>query len=106
MFDLLAVYGTLRQPLKPFKIGTDEVRGNLYSVYDQYPAAILDENSSNSFMVTIHRIPIDYFPKLDAYEGVDSGLYTRRRITTEFGPTWIYEFNDDVSDMERINSWR
>ena len=105
MNELLAVYGTLRVPLAPYQVGYDTILGRMYSVHDAYPALVLDD-SAGPVEVSIHSIPSWVLPRLDQYEGLESGLYSRAKINTHLGPAWIYLYNKDVSQLKRISHWR
>lgn len=105
MTELLAIYGTLKVPLAPYQVSHDTVRGRMYSVHDAYPALVLDE-AAGPVEVSIHRIPYWFLPRLDQYEGLEHGLYNRARINTNLGPAWIYLYNKDVSQLQRISHWR
>lgn len=63
------------------------VRGTLYDLGD-YPALLL--SGSTEVPGVIWRCPVERLPRLDAYEGVDEGLF--RRVGVEVGGVgcWVY----------------
>ena len=53
----------------------------------------------------VWEVPESSLPRLDRYEG-EGSLYIRHEITTEFGPAWVYEYNDTPPVERRIASGR
>ena len=115
----LFVYGTLRRDGKAASVlracehvGTGEVGGVLYSIEGEYPALVLYGNSLVSG--EIWRCPNELLGTIDAYEGVDEGLFRRVgvRVRTESQaglPCWTYVAGPALSrkllPTRRIAHW-
>jgi gamma-glutamylcyclotransferase (GGCT)/AIG2-like uncharacterized protein YtfP len=98
MPDLLFAYGTLGPsgPEDGARRGwvADAVRGRLFDL-GPYPA-LIDADDADAGWVEGHVRPVDRRElegRLDAYEGVDEGLYRRAVATTRAGRrAWVYVF--------------
>ena len=101
---LLCVYGTLRDTLERYQVGTDTVKGELYDA-GNYPAIVNVDRGEDDIEVTVHLIPETLLPYLDMYEGTPD-LYQRVQVQTKHGPAFIYEFNKPTTGLKRINKWR
>jgi gamma-glutamylcyclotransferase (GGCT)/AIG2-like uncharacterized protein YtfP len=119
----LFVYGTLRKGFSlviPEKIADDiewvglsQVCGELYDI-GNYPGAVPDVTETWLISGEIIRIksPVKVFEYLDNYEGYDdekpeSSEYFRKKEWFKMEDdtnieAWIYWYNFDVSDKERI----
>lgn len=115
--DQVFVYGTLMpgQPrwpaLQPFAMGVrpDTVPGRLYRTPYGWPAADFRPSSAlvPGVVVAIHRNKTaDALSTLDAIEGVDSGLFTRRGVLTSQGSQcWAYQWASNCGHLELIAKW-
>jgi gamma-glutamylcyclotransferase (GGCT)/AIG2-like uncharacterized protein YtfP len=106
MKTLIVAYGTLMDWQQPEweTLGTRSFSGSMYDL-GNFPGVVTLEGE-NTFEADIMRIPVNYLPSLDQYEGVPS-LYQRLPISTDFGPASIYIFQPDVPEgATLINSWR
>ena len=111
------VYGTLmpgqlRWPaLQPVasRVRPDTVPGRLYRTPYGWPAADFRPSSANvpGAVVTIHRDKTAVaLSTLDAIEGVDSGLFTRRGVLTCQGSLcWSYQWAGNCGHFELIAKW-
>ena len=85
----LAVYGTLRNGRRDtWKVDGYEL---VFPGHRDYPAAMLRDEAKN-MVVEIMDVDDTDLTNLDRYEGVDYGLYERRRVEA---------YNND----EKINAW-
>lgn len=90
----LFVYGTLRSGggaaglLRDGRpVGTGTVAGTLYDL-GRYPALVLD--GRGPVEGEVWRCPPDALARLDEYEGVADGLYSRVLVDVEGVPCWTY----------------
>jgi len=114
---LFFLYGTLKDrsllaaavgKVSVRSVGNGTVRGTLYNAGD-YPALVLGGTCEvpgelfevSDFDAVVHR--------LDAYEGVAQGLYSRQRTrvntTDETRLAWAYVYEGDVDGLPTIDSW-
>jgi len=117
--DLLFVYGTLRSgesnDLNKFEdstpAGSTRINGRLYNL-GWFPGVALPEGSNLSFLADEPTVVGDVFvigsaklvERLDSYEGYPS-LYSRSQVDTEDGRTvWVYTYNGNMSEDQRIKS--
>ena len=78
MINKLAVYGTLRNgKRKTYRVDGFSL---VYPGHYHYPAAIINNNSSG-MLVELMDVGKEDINGYDIYEGVESGLYDRRKIT-------------------------
>jgi gamma-glutamylcyclotransferase (GGCT)/AIG2-like uncharacterized protein YtfP len=69
------------------RVGRASVRGTLYDL-GEYPALLL--SGTTEVRGVIWRCPADRLPLLDAYEGVEEGLFRRVGVQAgEYG-CWVY----------------
>lgn len=122
--DFLFTYGTLMQGFSnPFAqrlhtLSTFEGKGSfpgtLYKI-DWYPGAHYNAESQNHVYGEVYRItsPEILFPELDDYEDVfedeEKSLYVRKIIPVfmqdqSIASCWIYLYNQNVNDLEIIES--
>ena len=115
----LFVYGTLKDARRLTTvvgpqvavrvIGAGTVAGVLYDAGD-YPA--LQPSTSADDLVRGLLLELDdaALARLDAYEGVDGGLYVRQRceVSTDDGAVqaaWVYVYKRHVAGLRRIAEW-
>jgi len=102
--QLLICYGTLMHSGLPIK-GELTLEGDMYSL-DAYPA-VTNLDSSNKFYCQVAQVTREDLAILDHYENVQGGLFRREKIDTEYGPAWIYIFNQELPDHAKpIQDWR
>ncbi len=109
---LLFVYGQLqpgrREPRTASRAWPDRTRGELFDL-GPYPAAVRVGNSSQSiFGFVLDVAESELTGDLDAYEGVEDGIYRRIRAVTEAGfNVWIYEYARPIptSAVGPIDRW-
>lgn len=92
---LVAVYGTLKQgymrhaSLMPVaKKGNMWIKDHIMVHWGQYPAIIPFEGFDS--LAEIYEVSADRMPVLDSIEGVSTGLYHRKTITTPWGKAEVY----------------
>jgi gamma-glutamylcyclotransferase (GGCT)/AIG2-like uncharacterized protein YtfP len=94
-FHLFA-YGSLKSPYTGAartllagceRIGEAIIRGTLYDL-GEFPALLLD--GSDPVPGVLWRCPADRLADLDAYEGVDSGLFRRVAARVSGHACWVY----------------
>lgn len=102
--DLIFVYGTLRTEYGTIGalVGPDRIAGALFDLGGApgyHP--VKDEDM---FVVgEVIRIPPDLILRLDVYEGVAQGLYTRHLVTTEKDrKCWVYQINPEFISINRL----
>jgi gamma-glutamylcyclotransferase (GGCT)/AIG2-like uncharacterized protein YtfP len=116
--DLLLVYGTLRQgeraditkkmPGAVSFVSLDRITGEMYNM-GYYPGVKAEagsfEKDKPAVVGEIYQIDNpSIIPILDGYEGYPS-LYNRIETETEGGRvTWVYTFNHEVLEEQRIPS--
>ena len=115
----LFVYGTLKdsrrfaavvgQHVHVRVIGHGTVRGVLYDA-GEYPALRPSASAADVVRGVVLELDDAALVRLDAYEGVDSGLYVRRRCEVRgddgrVQEAWLYVYNRSVSGFRRIASW-
>lgn len=90
----LFVYGTLRSGGDADglldaceRVGQGVVRGTLYNV-GPYPALLL--SGDDEVPGDIWRCPVERLQALDAYEGVDEGLFRRAGVQVGGHACWVY----------------
>ena len=104
------VYGTLMNGecnhhfLEDSKcLGASAVEG--YDMYNVgwFPAIVAGEGR---ILGELYEVSIKDMPSIDALEG-EGSLYRRRcEITSDNEMTYLYEYLEDISELERINSWK
>ena len=112
-FHLFA-YGTLRDKGSSASLlrdceamGPAEIGGVLYDIDGEYPALVM--YGASAVRGEIWRCPVDILALLDAYEGVDDGLF--RRVGVEVGGTacWTYvagpKLARKLTPERRIAQW-
>lgn len=90
----LFTYGTLRSGRNGAallhgcdRVGEGVVRGTLYDLGD-FPALLL--SGEDEVRGEIWRCPAELLAELDAYEGVDEGLFRRVAVRVDGRACWIY----------------
>lgn len=89
-------------------LGPARVRGVLYDA-GEYPALLpIDDGEVPGVLVEIGH---DSVAVLVSYEGLDEGLYSRRRIIATAGDgtrhlAWAYVYERPVAGLRRIDDWR
>lgn len=91
----LFTYGTLRPGSAPARellagcdrVSTATVRGTLYDL-GEYPALLL--TGEDEVEGEIWRCPTGVLPRLDAYEGVRTGLFRRAGVRASGIGCWVY----------------
>ena len=104
------VYGTLMKGegnhhfLEDSKLlGASSVEG--YDMYNVgwFPAIV---RGDSRILGELYEVSQEDMPSIDALEG-EGSLYRRRcEITKDNEIAYLYEYLDDISGLERINSWR
>ena len=91
-------------------IGKGHFRGKLY-LASWYPGAILSEDKGDKVFGRIYKLKDEerVFKVLDAYEGVEDGLYSREIIDVyvqdhPIYKSWVYLYNLPITDLKRIAS--
>ena len=116
----LFVYGTLKEPrrlgavvgaaTRSRVVGAGRVRGVLYDA-GEYPALRPSRSAADSVPGLLLELDGDaVLERLDAYEGVDSGLYVRRRCVVRLADghranAWTYVYNRSIAALPRIAAW-
>jgi gamma-glutamylcyclotransferase (GGCT)/AIG2-like uncharacterized protein YtfP len=115
----LFVYGTLRDEIRMAEVlgggsewrylGPATVDGDLYDA-GEYPALLLRAVGGRPVEGVLVELadPVVAFATLDVYEGVDMGLYVRRRCSARLADgservVWIYEYNGSVEGLQRLS---
>ena len=125
----LFVYGTLRDEARLRDVlgdvgawsdlGPATVAGDLYDA-GEYPGLLLRDGGEPLVEGRLVELfdPDAAFTALDAYEGVDTGLYARRQCRARLMDgserlVWVYEYNRSVRGLPRLcntagrpDSWR
>ena len=113
---LLFAYGTLRDARQralvlngaPSRaLGQGTVAGALYDL-GSYPGLLPGADRVPGTVIQL--AADDALSRLDEFEGVDSGLYVRRRATVHLDgggvvEAWIYLYNRPVTGRPRIRAW-
>lgn len=116
----LFVYGTLRAGSNASALlgdaewlGAAQVGGVLYNIDDEFPALVLYGNTP--IAGEVWRCASDLLPRLDAYEGVDKGLFRRIGVEVEQPgragkiACWTYVAGPALSrklvPAQRIETW-
>jgi gamma-glutamylcyclotransferase (GGCT)/AIG2-like uncharacterized protein YtfP len=113
-FNLFA-YGTLREnagsssllrdcvPVSPAHVG-----GVLYDIDGEYPALVM--YGTNPVEGEIWSCPTELLALLDAYEGVDDGLFRRVGVNIEGTACWTYvagpKLARRLTPARRITHWK
>jgi|SRR5690606_25917347 len=107
----VAVYGTLRKDGTANNLIKKE-NGKYLGRFQSEPLyKMLDNNGnfpcllkggSTSITMEVYDLNMASIKVLDAYEGVDSGLYERSTIETPFGRAFCYFFTKDISNMNTV----
>jgi gamma-glutamylaminecyclotransferase len=115
----LFVYGTLKDPHRMAAVvgphvhmrvvGAGTVRGVLYDA-GEYPALKLSASAGDVVRGQLLELDDAALPRLDRYEGVDSGLYVRQAcdVRDDDGrvrAAWVYVYNRSVAALRRIAEW-
>ena len=91
-------------------VGAGRVRGVLYDAGD-YPALRPSRSAADSVPGLLLELDGDaVLARLDAYEGVASGLYVRRRCVVHLDDgrranAWTYVYNRSTASLRRIAAW-
>jgi len=122
--EYLFVYGTLKRNIKNSKndllkkyasfVGEGFVYGKLYKV-SYYPGAVLDDKRKHKIYGEIYKLkdPVSAFKVLDRYEECGEEFkepWEYRRVKTKAFlkdgemEVWIYEFQEEVKECDRIES--
>jgi gamma-glutamylcyclotransferase (GGCT)/AIG2-like uncharacterized protein YtfP len=122
MKQYLFVYGTLKNKLAPPEIaetvkklklvGDGFAYGKLYDL-GEFPGAVL--GTDDKIFGSVYELPDDenVLPELDEYEGFYSqnpkeSLYLRKKtkvyLRNKSLTSWIYEYNQDLSNKRQIKS--
>jgi gamma-glutamylcyclotransferase (GGCT)/AIG2-like uncharacterized protein YtfP len=115
---LLFAYGTLRDPLQrdvilrgaPTRaLGAATTPGTLYDL-GNYPGLVLGTPDERVPGVLIELPDESALMRLDTYEEVAAGLFTRRRTMVRLDrdgdvEAWVYVYNRSVRGRRRIASW-
>lgn len=89
--------------------GHGTVRGALYDLGD-YPGLVESEHDERVPGLILELDDDESLARLDRYEGVDEGLYTRRLVAVARDDgvdveAWIYFYTRPVSGRRRIAAW-
>jgi gamma-glutamylcyclotransferase (GGCT)/AIG2-like uncharacterized protein YtfP len=118
--ELLFVYGTLLDERHVEALisglgrwsclGAARIAGELYDA-GAYPALRLSAAGAEveGILLEVENGPA-VLAKLDDYEGVEKGLYARRRVEVRLsdGSTceaWVYVYDQPVAGLRRIQRW-
>lgn len=110
----LFVYGTLKSGGKNEsvlssceRVSAGEVGGVLYEIDGDHPALILYGNIP--IEGEIWRCPNEMLPQLDAFEGIDHGLFRRVGVTVRDIGCWTYvagpRLTKKLNPDNRITRW-
>lgn len=115
---LLFVYGTLKRGdcrhdlLRDGVFLGEVLTTETYRLFDcgNYPAMVWDRNGM-TIKGELYRIPVSLFPRLDAEEGVESGLYARQPVTLQRIPTGVqvmtYVYLQETGTLTEISpEWK
>lgn len=100
----LFVYGTLRDPEHAREVvghadfGPDARLVGLGCASGRYPTLVPDGETEGRVL----RLEDGDLGVLDAYEGVDRGLYVRIRVPGDDGDLWTYVGNPDALDVDVV----
>lgn len=108
----LFVYGTLRSGgsaatmlAECERVSAGEVSGVLYDIDGEYPALLL--YGTTPVEGEIWRCPNEMLARLDAYEGVEQGLFRRVGVTVRDVGCWTYvagpQLSKKLTPERRIN---
>lgn len=114
----LFVYGTLRSGALLSNVvgsasewrysGSATVTGDLYDA-GEYPALVLGDEGGRQIdgLLVAFGDPPAAFAALDRYEGVDTGLYVRRRCQARRPDgselvVWVYEYGRAIDGLRRL----
>lgn len=93
--ERIFVYGTLRTGgaaggllAGGRALGEATLRGSLYDVQGRFPALVL--GGDTEVQGELWEVPAARLAELDAYEGVDQGLYRRARAEADGTACWVY----------------
>ena len=115
----LFVYGTLKDRsqmvavvgphVRVRVVGAGSVHGVLYDA-GEYPALQLSASAGDVVRGLLLELDDAALPRLDRYEGIDSGLYARQRceVRDDDGrvrAAWVYVYNRSVVGLRRIGEW-
>lgn len=108
----LFVYGTLKQGYGNNRLlagaeflGPCTISSSFYLVdLGPFPAA-LPSNEQHEIVGEVYKIDSNILRNTDRLEGYP-GFYNRSLIETDFGPAWIYHFDDDShKNKGAIKEW-
>jgi gamma-glutamylcyclotransferase (GGCT)/AIG2-like uncharacterized protein YtfP len=90
-------------------VGPGTIPGVLYSAGD-YPALRPSDSPGDVVPGVLLELDDAALGALDAYEGVDSGLYVRQRCAVHMGDghdtvAWVYVYNRPTAGLRRIAAW-
>lgn len=116
----LFVYGTLTERRRLGAVlgssigwrvlGRATVHGALYDC-GEYPALVASAAPDDAVPGMLLELDDDSaLAQLDAYEGIDSGLYVRTEVEARLDdgrrPTaWTYVYNRSIAGLRRISAW-
>ena len=113
-FHLFA-YGTLRDKgssasllRECVQVGPGQIGGVLYDIDGEYPALVM--YGTSPVHGEVWRCPTDLLASLDAYEGVDDGLFRRVGVEVDGTPCWTYvagpKLTRKLTPARRITTWQ
>ena len=113
-FNLFA-YGTLGENGSASSLLRDcvqiapaRVGGVLYDIDGEYPALVM--YGTSPVEGAIWSCPTELLPSLDAYEGVDDGLFRRVGVEIDGRPCWTYvagpKLAHKLTPARRITHWQ
>lgn len=82
-------------------IGQERVPGKLYAV-SWFPGAVLGEDKEETILCDVYETDNEaVLTRLDQYEGFNperqsESLFVRRTVDSNYGPCFIYEYNQNV----------
>ena len=91
-------------------VGRASVGGALYDC-GEYPALVASAASDDSVLGVLLEFDDDRaLARLDAYEGIDSGLYIRTELEVRLRDgarqtAWGYVYNRSTAGLPRIRAW-
>lgn len=89
------------------QIGPAQIGGVLYDIDGEYPALVM--YGSSPVQGEIWRCPVERLASLDAYEGVDDGLFRRVGVDLNGTACWTYvagpKLTRKLTPARRIDHW-
>ena len=84
-------------------MGETRVKATMYNT-GGFPCIKLHDDPNVEIVVEVYNCDAKPLQRMDRLEGVSHGMYKRKSIKTEWGPTWIYEWGNGVHRYPVIES--